>query len=336
MRFTNLALLGLLVILGISGVYSLFWTRSPWVMDIHRVTGVLLLVVLPWKVGIAWGSLRRGLRSNWDRGVVIAVSLILTIVALLVIGLGYAWYWRIGPTEAWLRQTVISWHWMIGLGLGVPLVFHIWQRWPKPKKVDFASRRAFFRIAAIGVVGLAGWRIGETLAGQRSLGNSQRRFTGSREAAAFSGNNFPITNNPGEGGGSLDPDLWRLAIEQEGVERKEIDLRTLGSMPASQVTATLDCTLGWYAAHRWQGVALTDLVSLEKLPSAHGYGVLLESESGYSHTIPFPEAKGILLATHVDGQALDPWHGAPLRAVVPTRRGWFWVKWLRRVAVVRM
>jgi DMSO/TMAO reductase YedYZ molybdopterin-dependent catalytic subunit len=48
------------------------------------------------------------------------------------------------------------------------------------------------------------------------------------------------------------------------------------------------------------------------------------------------EAKYVLLATHVGNQVLDPVHGFPLRAVVPTRRGWFWVKWLTHIEVIAL
>jgi DMSO/TMAO reductase YedYZ molybdopterin-dependent catalytic subunit len=36
----------------------------------------------------------------------------------------------------------------------------------------------------------------------------------------------------------------------------------------------------------------------------------------------------------VGGEALDHVHGFPLRAVVPARRGWFWVKWVGEVEVL--
>jgi DMSO/TMAO reductase YedYZ molybdopterin-dependent catalytic subunit len=41
-----------------------------------------------------------------------------------------------------------------------------------------------------------------------------------------------------------------------------------------------------------------------------------------------------VLATHVGGQVLDHWHGYPLRAVVPSRRGGHWVKWLTEIEVI--
>ena len=63
-------------------------------------------------------------------------------------------------------------------------------------------------------------------------------------------------------------------------------------------------------------------------------GVRLISITGYNHTYPLQEARNILLATHVGGEVLAPRHGYPLRAVVPGRRGWFWVKWLARIDVL--
>lgn len=41
-----------------------------------------------------------------------------------------------------------------------------------------------------------------------------------------------------------------------------------------------------------------------------------------------------MLATHVGGEVLAPGHDFPLRAVIPDRRGWFWVKWVTRIEVV--
>jgi DMSO/TMAO reductase YedYZ molybdopterin-dependent catalytic subunit len=56
--------------------------------------------------------------------------------------------------------------------------------------------------------------------------------------------------------------------------------------------------------------------------------------SGYLSDFTLGEVGEILLATHVGGEGLDHWHGFPVRAVVPSRRGWFWVKWLTGVEVL--
>jgi DMSO/TMAO reductase YedYZ molybdopterin-dependent catalytic subunit len=95
----------------------------------------------------------------------------------------------------------------------------------------------------------------------------------------------------------------------------------------------LDCTTGWYTLQRWRGIPLARLLEEATAPDRIA-GVRLLSTTGYNHTFPAGEARRILLATHVGGEALSPGHGFPLRAVVPDRRGWFWVKWLTRVEVL--
>lgn len=60
----------------------------------------------------------------------------------------------------------------------------------------------------------------------------------------------------------------------------------------------------------------------------------LDSVTGYNRLLLWEEARELLLATHVGGEVLDFLHGYPLRAVVPSRRGWYWVKWLQRVVLL--
>jgi DMSO/TMAO reductase YedYZ molybdopterin-dependent catalytic subunit len=53
-----------------------------------------------------------------------------------------------------------------------------------------------------------------------------------------------------------------------------------------------------------------------------------------SNLHPIQEAREMLLATHVTGEVLGASHGFPLRAVIPGRRGWFWMKWLVKIEVL--
>jgi len=88
------------------------------------------------------------------------------------------------------------------------------------------------------------------------------------------------------------------------------------ALPASEVTATLDCTSGWYTTQVWRGVPLVDLLAQAGLrPEA--LAILLKDVSGYPAYFTLAEAQEILLATHSGGQVFDHWHGFPLRAVVP-------------------
>jgi DMSO/TMAO reductase YedYZ molybdopterin-dependent catalytic subunit len=92
----------------------------------------------------------------------------------------------------------------------------------------------------------------------------------------------------------------------------------------------LDCTLGWFTEQTWQGVKLASLLDLCSI-AENVQMIRLESATGYAHYLPVSEARQVLLATHVGGEPLTHLHGAPLRAVVPTHRGWYWVKWLVKI-----
>jgi len=329
-RFTNITLLGLLILLTLSGGYGLFWTLNGWVFTIHRAAGWALIALLPWKVAISIKSLRRGVKPNIDRGVMIGVSLFLTVVTLAVLGLGLLWKGRFGPEEYWLRQTAISWHWMLALGLLVPLALHVWRRWPSLKRVDLTSRRAVMRAAVVGLLGLIGFSASKSVAVQRELPDSPVRFTGSRRQGYFNGNDYPVTHTIPARPDQVDPQSWRLRVGGQVNVPFELTYQDLLALPVDEKDVTLDCTLGWYTVQTWRGVpllALLERAGTDREPAS----VRLESVTGYSHVLPFNEAKEILLATHVSGETLEHNHGFPVRAVVPSRRGWFWVKWLAKI-----
>ena len=105
------------------------------------------------------------------------------------------------------------------------------------------------------------------------------------------------------------------------------------ALSSSEVTTTLDCTGGWYTMQTWRGVLLTELLSRAQIqPGATG--LILRGTQDYTAPFTLGQAEEILLATHVTGEVLNHSHGYPLRAVVPPRRGWHWVKWLTRVDVI--
>jgi DMSO/TMAO reductase YedYZ molybdopterin-dependent catalytic subunit len=102
-----------------------------------------------------------------------------------------------------------------------------------------------------------------------------------------------------------------------------------------QVRAVLDCTGGWYAEQDWAGVRLdrllTDVAGVD-LPSDGSVDVV--SVTGFRRRLPLRDAGAVLLAVAAAGRPLSPGHGAPVRLVAPGRRGFWWVKWVRRIEVV--
>jgi hypothetical protein len=336
LRFTNSLLLVALSLLLLTGLYGLMWPWPAWAFEIHRGAGWALIALIPFKTVIAARSLRRGVDRRFDRSVTVGLSLVLAGLALAVLAFGVMWAWRLGPDLLWLGQyadAVISWHWMVGLGLAPLIAYHVWRRWPRPRRADFASRKAALRVIGLGAAGLVGWGVAEALARARQSAEAPRRFTGSREAGSFTGLDYPVTHTVGQGQTVLSAETWRLQVRGAVTAPLSLAYADLLAMPPANVTAVLDCTSGWYTEQVWSGVPLKAVLARAGVDSGFG-AVLLKDVSGYTAVFTTAEAQEILLATHSGGQAFDHWHGFPLRAVVPSRRGWQWVKWLTEVEVL--
>jgi DMSO/TMAO reductase YedYZ molybdopterin-dependent catalytic subunit len=336
LRFTNGALFALLVVLSLTGLWGLALTLHGWTFEVHRAAAWAVLALIPWKVLIALRSLRRGYSWRFDRSWGIVISLVLAAVAILVLALGLLWTWRLGPPlidVAGYRDTAVSWHWMLALGLLAPLAIHAWRRWPKPRWADFTSRRGALKLLGLGAAGIGGWWAASYFAALRADPASPRRFTGSVEQASGQGNGLPVTNSLGEGRIELNPADWFLAVHGAVDRPFRVDYPTLLARPAASKVATLDCTTGWFSTQSWQGVPLMTLIDAAGLKGSASL-VRLRSVSGYFGDFTLAECADILLATHVGGEALSHWHGFPVRAVAPSRRGWFWIKWLTEVEVL--
>jgi DMSO/TMAO reductase YedYZ molybdopterin-dependent catalytic subunit len=338
LRFTNGALLTLLIVLTLTGLWGLAFTLHGWLFEVHRGAAWAVFALLPWKVLVASRSLRRGFNWRFDRSWGIVISIVLAVLAVLVLVLGLLWTWRLGPElieVAGYRDTAVSWHWMLALALLVPLAVHAWRRWPKPRMADFTSRRGALKLLGLGAAGVTGWWAASSLANSRARPDSPRRFTGSVEQASFQGNGLPVTHSVGQGRIELNPSDWFLAVHGAVDHPFRVDYPTLLARPASMQVATLDCTTGWFSTQNWQGVPLMAVLEPAGLQPGAGL-VRLRSVSGYLGDFTLTEAAEVLLATHVGGEVLSHWHGFPLRAVAPSRRGWFWVKWITEVEVLRV
>ena len=336
LRFINTLILSLFCVLGLTGLYGLVWPFPSSLFEIHRIAGWALIVLIPWKGAIALRSLSRGLSRRVDHSLMILISILLTLATVTILVLVLMWTWQIGPYYVWIGQYAysgIGWHWGIALGLAPLFIIHVWRRWPHPKKVDFAGRRQALKLMGLGAAAIAGWGISEMLAKSLESNGAQRRFTGSREEGSFRGNTHPVTTASDQGKIRLDPSTWALTIK--GAVKKPLSLsyKDLLAISTSEVTATLDCTGGWYTVQTWRGIPLTTLLAQAQLrPEA--IGIVLRGVLDYSAPFTLEQASEILLATHVGMEVLNHSHGFPLRAVVPSRRGWQWVKWLTEIEVV--
>jgi len=336
LRFINTLILVLFCILGLTGLYGLVWPFPPFLFDIHRIAAWALILLIPWKSMIALRALRRGWNGHFDRNILVLLSLVLSIAVLVVLILALLWTWQIGPYYVWIADYAysgIGWHWGIALGLAPLFILHVWKRWPRPKKVDFVERRQVLKLLGLSGAAIAAWGLAEVLARSSEKDGMPRRFTGSREEASFDGNIHPVTSGSDQGRIKLDPQTWTLRVTGAVAIPLTLTYADILALSTSEVTTILDCTGGWYTEQTWRGVPLAGLLSQAQVqPDAAG--ILLKGVLDYSAPFLFAQTHEILLATYVGGEVLNQSHGFPLRAVVSSRRGWHWVKWLTEVQVI--
>ncbi len=132
--------------------------------------------------------------------------------------------------------------------------------------------------------------------------------------------------------------VWRLRVEGAVERRLSLSYDELVALAQGEAVAALDCTGGWYSVQRWRGVSVGDLLARAGVqPTAAS--VTFEAVSGYRRRFPLAEAAAALLALGTADESgaayrsLSHGHGAPVRLVLPGRRGMEWVKW---VTVIRV
>lgn len=335
-KFVNISLLALMSVLTVTGLLALvFSAGAGWLFALHRLAGVALVLLLPWKTLIAWRSLRR----RWSRGAgrAFAVGVSLPLAGLVLLTLALVLAWTLNWTELWgvWGYPALLLHWYVALLLLPFLGLHVYYHWyPRPSKGLLNSRRQFLRAGVLGLGALFAWSGLTVTANALQALDALRRFSGSREVGSFSGNAMPVTMLLTDHPAPLDLDQWRLTVTGLGVTTLSLSLADVAALPVSHLTATLDCTNGWYSAQHWSGVRLGDVLARAGLAASAAALVRVVSVTGHSVTLPLAQARDALLATVITGQALTHPHGAPLRLVHPGLRGWLWIKWVTRIEVV--
>jgi DMSO/TMAO reductase YedYZ molybdopterin-dependent catalytic subunit len=308
-RGTDWSLAALVAALAASGGLVL-WAGSPgrsWVYASHALAGFALAFVLVHK-------LRRVARRIGTRR---AGTLALAVVALTLVS-GLAWS-TAGPISL-AGFTLLAWHDALGAALAAAVLVHALARHPHgPRVRDFAGRRELLRMGAVGLVAVAAWRLQALIA-------PARRFTGSYAAASFSANDFPTTSWVADRPRPLGPSR---AVRVTGNVAAPLALAPT-ELRGDALEATLDCTGGFYSRQRWRGMRLDRVLARAGPLGDH---VRVVSHTGYRWSFHRQDWRRLLLATHVGDEPLSHGHGAPVRLVVPGRRGFQWVKWVVELEV---
>jgi DMSO/TMAO reductase YedYZ molybdopterin-dependent catalytic subunit len=167
---------------------------------------------------------------------------------------------------------------------------------------------------------------------------------------------------------AIDPATWRLRVFGSGLcgdAAVEFTLRDLLRLPARRATAFIECAgngrsffggqqgtpaagtpwrLGAIGVAEWKGVALGELLerarirrgAVDVMPQGLDARVVMGGVDYGNVRRPLPVGKAfddVLLAYEMNGEALPPDHGFPVRLVVPGWVGIASVKWLGSLEV---
>jgi hypothetical protein len=321
----------LVVAMAATGLLSLR-IGSPdgsWVFVGHGVIGGCLAAAVALKLARSVpAAVRRGSPLR------LAVGLAVALAAVAALGGGLAWVasGRRLEVGSW---TVLTLHAWVGLVLVPMVIVHLLpRRWRliRPGRLSAIRARGIRRRSVLAAGGLvaAGGFVAVVSNLLDRLNGGERRFTGSRELPA--GGIPPTTTFFGEPTPVIDLTTWRVSVTGLVGRPGSWSLAQLAALGTIDLSAILDCTSGWWIETGWRGVPLRTVLEAAAV-SPTSRLVTVRSVTGWSAELPLGEAAACLLATGVAGEPLPAGNGAPLRLVVPDRRGLDWVKWVDRIEV---
>ena len=308
--------LELLVVTAIATGLASWWAGdrwNGWLTAAHGTSGLTIALLVPAKVR---GSVRAGLRRG-RASRLLSITFGILVLATLALGVAHAtgtWFGTGQWSPLWTHE-------LFGF-LVIPLLaWHVLSRPVRRPAVRDIDRRAVLRLGTV-AAGAAGLYLLEDVATRAAgLAGGHRRHTGSHEVASFDPAGMPSViwlndQRPDD----VDPQRWDLVIHDKPVRIDELWERS------HPVVAALDCTGGWWSQQSWDAVPLDELVT-----DPTGRSVCIRSHTGYSRLFPLADLADLHLAVGYNGQPLRAGHGAPVRLVVPGRRGPEWIKWVTRI-----
>jgi DMSO/TMAO reductase YedYZ molybdopterin-dependent catalytic subunit len=308
---------------------------------IHVTTGIAsipLLLVKLWTVYpqlFAWPPVRSVVHAAERLSVFVLVAASLTEVSIGFVNVlqWYPWHFGFVYVHRMLAYVVIG-ALLLHIAVKLPLIREgLGARVtaaPTAAPAVGLSRRGLLIATAAGVGTLVVTTVGQSLgplrrvallaprrptAGPQGLAvNRTAAEAGLRDIAAMTG--------------------WRMRVH--GPRPFALDLAAFEALPAVDRSIPLACVEGWSAGADWRGPLLLDLVRRAGGDADSRVRVVsLERFGSYRASIvDGPQLARAVLATHLNGERLDPDHGYPVRLIAPDRAGVLNTKWLTTVEVL--
>lgn len=120
-----------------------------------------------------------------------------------------------------------------------------------------------------------------------------------------------------------DPAAYRLAIGGLVEEALQLTAADLGRVAMVKQNSRLKCVQCWSGRVDWEGFRAQDLLKLTRLKREAGW-VRVDCADKYYDFVTLEDLfhPRTLFATAMQGEALTPEHGAPLRLVLPHKYGY--------------
>jgi len=138
----------------------------------------------------------------------------------------------------------------------------------------------------------------------------------------------------------IDINQWELEVGGLVENPLVLSYSDILNMPQSSVFATLESISNPRGGSMignavWTGVSF-DYILEYAVPDKDALEVVFYCEDGYSTSLTIEEVlvEGVILAYKMNGKALTPEHGYPVRMVVPEKYGMKWPKWVNTIELV--
>ncbi len=159
--------------------------------------------------------------------------------------------------------------------------------------------------------------------------------------------NFPVDSLPTPTSVTYDRLLahdfqsYTLAVVGAVERPLSLSLAQLQRMPQQTQITRHDCVEGWSAIGAWTGVPLRRILQFARPHRDARYAIFRcmdrdDQGTPYYESLDMAQAyqAQTLLALRLNGEAIRPDHGAPVRLRVPTQLGYKSAKWVREIQIV--
>ncbi|MBI2916936.1 MAG: molybdopterin-dependent oxidoreductase [Chloroflexi bacterium] len=134
----------------------------------------------------------------------------------------------------------------------------------------------------------------------------------------------------------FDPQTWRLRVDGLVATPLALTQAEVLALPAVEDNSPFECVEGWRVPqNQWKGLPVSALLDRAGVLPEARFASFYSGDFAMSLTLDESRAPGVLLAHGLNGAALAPEHGGPLRLVVPGKDCFYGVKWVERVELAQ-